>query len=85
METIPPMYWMIVVGVLAALLAYILFYIGVLVKETVGIVTSVKNTVTEVNDAVAGPVRAIKKVTSAVDGFVSGLVPESSKESKSKE
>ncbi|HRY74112.1 MAG TPA: hypothetical protein P5098_00270 [Candidatus Dojkabacteria bacterium] len=87
METIPPIYWMIVVGILTALLAFILYEIGMFVKEsrltlknvegitsdTKSVVSTVKTTVEEVNDTIIQPIRGIGTTISAVNGFVAGL------------
>jgi len=87
METIPPIYWMIVVGILVVLLAFILYEIGMFVKEsrltlknvegitsdTKSVVSTVKTTVEEVNDTIIQPIRGIGTTISAVNGFVAGL------------
>jgi len=87
METIPPIYWMIVVGILTALLAFILYEIGMFVKEsrltlknvegitldTKSVVSTVKTTVEEVNDTIIQPIKGIGTTISAVNGFVAGL------------
>lgn len=87
METIPPIYWMIVVGILTALLAFILYEIGMFVKEsrltlknvegitsdTKSVVSTVKTTVEEVNDTIIQPIKGIGATISAVNGFVAGL------------
>jgi len=87
METIPPIYWMIVVGILTALLAFILYEIGMFVKEsrltlknvegitsdTKPVVSTVKTTVEEVNDTIIQPIKGIGTTISAVNGFVAGL------------
>lgn len=76
---------MIVVGVLASLLAFILFELGMLLRDSrktlknvEGITSTVKGTVEEVNDAIIKPIRGIGSGISAVSGFVSGLKGESS-------
>lgn len=87
METIPPIYWMVVVGILTALLAFILYEIGMFVKEsrltlknvegitsdTKSVVSTVKTTVEEVNDTIIQPIKGIGTTISAVNGFVAGL------------
>jgi len=87
METIPPIYWMIVVGIITALLSFILYEIGMMIKESRltlknidgitsdarTVVSSVKDTVQEVNDTIIQPIRGIGSTISAVNGFVSGL------------
>jgi len=87
METIPPIYWMVVVGILTTLLAFILYEIGMFVKEsrltlknvegitsdTKSVVSTVKTTVEEVNDTIIQPIKGIGTTISAVNGFVSGL------------
>jgi len=92
METIPPIYWMIVIGILASLLSFILFEIGMLIKDSrktlknvdnitsdaQSIVSTVKGTVEEVNDTIIKPIRGIGSGISAVSGFVSGLKGEQS-------
>jgi len=94
METIPPIYWMIVVGILASLLSFILFELGMFIKDSRrtlknveditsdahSVMSTVKGTVEEVNDSIVKPIRGIGSGISAVSGFISGLTGEQSKE-----
>lgn len=78
---------MVVVGVLTALLSFILFELGMLIKDSRktlknieditsdahSVVSTVKGTVQEVSDMVIKPVRAIGSGISAISGFMSGL------------
>ncbi len=78
---------MVVVGILTTLLAFILYEIGMFVKEsrltlknvegitsdTKSVVSTVKTTVEEVNDTIIQPIKGIGTTISAVNGFVSGL------------
>ena len=74
---------MIVVGILTALLAFILYEIGMFVKEsrltlknvegitsdTKSVVSTVKTTVEEVNDTIIQPIKGIGTTISAVNGL----------------
>ncbi len=87
METIPAIYWMIVIAVLSGLLSFILYEIGMFIKESrstlknienitsdaQSVVSTVKGTVEEVNDAIIKPIRGIGSGLSVVSGFLSGL------------
>ncbi|HHX99711.1 TPA: hypothetical protein GX533_03515 [Candidatus Dojkabacteria bacterium] len=87
METIPPLFWMLIVTLLTGLLSFILYQIGMFIKESRNtlknvdsmvsdansIVSTVKGTVEEVNDAIIKPIRGIGAGMSAISGFLSGL------------
>ena len=87
METIPPLFWMVIVAVLTGLLSFILYEIGMFVKESRNtlknvekitedastVISSVKGTVEEVNDAIIQPIRGIGAGISLISGFLSGL------------
>lgn len=80
METIPPIYWMIVVTAIVGMICFVLYELGMLIKDSrrtlgniEGITSTVKGTVDEVNDSIIKPIRGIGSGISAVSGFVSGL------------
>lgn len=87
METIPPLFWMLIITLLTGLLSFILYQIGMFIKESRNtlknvdsmvsdansIVSTVKGTVEEVNDAIIKPIRGIGAGMSAISGFLSGL------------
>jgi len=80
MQTIPPVYWMIVVAAIAILICFVLYELGMLIKDSrktlqnvEGITSTVKNTVEEVNETIIQPIRGIGSGISAVSGFISGL------------
>ncbi|MGI6443773.1 MAG: hypothetical protein ACOX06_02085 [Candidatus Dojkabacteria bacterium] len=87
METIPPLFWMFIITLLTGLLSFILYQIGMFIKESRNtlknvdsmvsdansIVSTVKGTVEEVNDAIIKPIRGIGAGMSAISGFLSGL------------
>ncbi len=86
METIPPIYWMIVVGILTALLAFILYEIGMFVKEsrltlknvegitsdTKSVVSTVKNNSRRGKNTIIQPIRGIGQHLCS-KWFVAGL------------
>ena len=96
METIPPVFWMVIVSLLTILLSFILYEIGMLIKEsrntlknlenitsdTSKMVSTVKGTVDEVNEAIIQPIRGIGAGVSAISGFLSGLKAGKSEEEK---
>lgn len=80
MQTIPSIYWMIVVAAIAILICFVLYELGMLIKDSrktlqnvEGITSTVKNTVEEVNETIIQPIRGIGSGISAVSGFISGL------------
>lgn len=80
MQTIPPVYWMIVIAAIAVLICFVLYELGMLIKDSrktlqnvEGITSTVKNTVEEVNETIIQPIRGIGSGISAVSGFISGL------------
>ena len=80
METIPAIYWMIVVTAIVAMICFVLYELGMLLKDSrrtlgniEGITSTVKGTVDEVNDSIIKPIRGIGSGISAASGFVSGL------------
>ncbi len=78
---------MLIVTLLTGLLSFILYQIGMFIKESRNtlknvdsmvsdansIVSTVKGTVEEVNDAIIKPIRGIGAGMSAISGFLSGL------------
>ncbi len=94
METIPAIYWMIVIAVLSGLLSFILYEIGMFIKESrstlknvenitadaQSVISTVKGTVEEVNEAIIQPIRGISSGLSVISGFLSGLTGGKSKE-----
>lgn len=80
METIPPIYWMIVIAATVIMICFVLYELGMLLKDSrktlqnvEGITSTVKGTVEEVNSAIIQPIRGIGSGISAVSGFVAGL------------
>ena len=53
METIPPMFWMVVVGLITVMICFVLFYLAMVLKET--------------KRAIEGSKDLIKKTTLIVD------------------
>ncbi len=87
METIPSIYWMIVIAAIAILICFVLYQLGMLLKDSrrtlqnvEGITSTVKGTVEEVNETIIKPIRGIGTGISAVSGFVSGLKGDSKEE-----
>ncbi len=71
---------MIVVAAIAILICFVLYELGMLIKDSrktlqnvEGITSTVKNTVEEVNETIIQPIRGIGSGISAVSGFISGL------------
>lgn len=78
---------MLIITLLTGLLSFILYQIGMFIKESRNtlknvdsmvsdansIVSTVKGTVEEVNDAIIKPIRGIGAGMSAISGFLSGL------------
>jgi uncharacterized protein YoxC len=95
MEVIPPEFWMIVVSVITIMLCSVLYYLSVLLKEVKEkvsktdpiikdiqtSVSSVTETVNEVNDLIVKPVKGIGAVASVINGIATGIksVPEEKK------
>ncbi|HKM20351.1 MAG TPA: DUF948 domain-containing protein [Candidatus Dojkabacteria bacterium] len=80
METIPPIYWMIIVAVIAGFICFVLYQLGMLLKDSrktlqnvEDITGTVRGTVNEVNDMIIKPIRGIGSGISAISGFMSGL------------
>lgn len=94
METIPSVYWMIIIGIVVAFICLVLYQFAMLLKESKDtvketrdilaeaqkaiesaneILTTVKGTVTEVNNAIIGPIRKISSVLGVVGSFVEGM------------
>lgn len=87
---------MVVITVLTGLLSFILYEIGMFIKESrstlknvenitsdaQSVVSTVKGTVEEVNDAIIKPIRGISSGLSVVNGFLSGLKGEESTDEK---
>jgi hypothetical protein len=81
MDAIPVWYWMTVIGVVTALVSLILFYMAMLLRESTAvvrdtreIVTTVKDTVQEVNEAIVGPARGVGNFLNSISAFLAGLV-----------
>ena len=77
---IPPVYWMIVIAAIVVMVCFVLYELGMLLKDSrktlhnvEGITSTVKGTVEEVNESIIKPIRGIGSGISAVSGFVSGL------------
>jgi uncharacterized membrane protein len=94
MDTIPSEYWMIVIAVLIGFVCFVLYQLGMLIKESrntvvearkaittlnpilddvTEIVSTVKDTVYEVNDLVMRPVKKISSILSIASGFIDGV------------
>ena len=80
METIPSIYWMIIVAVIAGFICFVLYQLGMLLKDSrktlqnvEDITGTVRGTVNEVNDMIIKPIRGIGSGISAISGFMSGL------------
>ena len=87
MEVIPPEFWMIVVSVITIMLCSVLYYLSVLLKEVKEkvsktdpiikdiqtSVSSVTETVSEVNDLIVKPVKGIGAVASVINGIATGI------------
>lgn len=83
METIPPVFWMILISVLAVFFCLILYYIAMLFKETSETVKEVKYVVKESKGMVKNVekileesseiVSAVKRATIMVEGTISEL------------
>lgn len=78
---------MIVVTAIVAMICFVLYELGMLLKDSrktiqnvEGITSTVKGTVDEVNDAIIKPIRGIGAGVSAVSGFISGLRGEDEEE-----
>jgi methyl-accepting chemotaxis protein len=66
METIPPIYWMIVIGFLALFFCLILYYIAMLFKETSETVSAVKSIVKESKGMVKNVEKILEESTEIV-------------------
>lgn len=87
METIPPIFWMIIVTVLTGLVSFILYEIGMFVKESRNtlknvekitedaslVLSDVRGTVEEISETIIQPIRGIGSGLSLISGFLSGL------------
>lgn len=80
MQTIPPIYWMIIVAIVVGFICFVLYELGMLLKDSrktlqnvEEITGTVKGTVNEVNDMIIKPIRGIGSGISAISGFMSGL------------
>ena len=78
---------MIVIAAIAILICFVLYQLGMLLKDSrrtlqnvEGITSTVKGTVEEVNETIIKPIRGIGTGISAVSGFVSGLKGDSKEE-----
>ena len=74
METIPPIYWMILISVLAVFVCMILYYVAMLFKETSETVSEVKEIVRESKGMIKNIeeiVGAVKRTTLVIEGTVS--------------
>lgn len=78
---------MIVVTAIVGMICFVLYELGMLIKDSrktiqnvEGITSTVKGTVEEVNDAIIKPIRGIGAGVSAVSGFISGLKGEDEEE-----
>ncbi len=94
MAEIPPVYWMIMIGLVIIMICFVLFELGMFIRDSrkslkhidliaadaQQIVSTVKGTVDEVNTAIIKPIRGIGAGVSAVSGFVSGLKGEKEEE-----
>ena len=49
LETIPAIYWMIIIGLPVAFFTFILFQLGMLIKDSRGVITESKETITKAN------------------------------------
>lgn len=52
MDTIPPVYWMVLISVVSVFICLILYYIAMLVKETTNTMVEVKEVVRETRDTI---------------------------------
>ncbi len=87
METIPPVFWMIVIAILTVMICLVLYYLAMLLKESRDTVaktepiikdlqtsvSSVTDTLNEVNNLVVKPVRGIEAAISVVNGIITGI------------
>lgn len=88
METIPAVYWMIVFAFVAGFICFVLYELGMLLRDSRGIVveaqetvsrangvlSTVEETVYEVNDSIVGPIKRIGTILNVIGGFAEGLV-----------
>ena len=49
LETIPAIYWMIIVAIPVGFLTFILFQLGMLIKDSRGVITESKETISKAN------------------------------------
>jgi hypothetical protein len=67
MDQIPSEYWMIIIGVLAALLGYILYYMAILVKEAGGAIRDSREIIRNSNKIVADSSEIVASVKGTVN------------------
>ncbi len=77
---------MIVIALIVIMICFVLYELGMLIKDSrktlqnvENITTTVKGTVEEVNDMIIKPIRGIGSGISVVNGFLSGLKGETEK------
>ncbi|MGI5897765.1 MAG: hypothetical protein ACOX6Q_01230 [Candidatus Dojkabacteria bacterium] len=87
METVPPIFWMIIVSILTIMLCVVLYYLAMLLKESRDTVsktepiikdlqtsiTSITETLNEINTLIIKPVRGIGAAISVVNGIITGI------------
>jgi hypothetical protein len=86
-DTIPSIYWMIIIGVLVAFLTFILYQLGMLIKDTREVLVETKETLKKTNEIIedAQKIVSITKATveevnetiitpvRAIDGVLSNI------------
>lgn len=68
-NTIPALYWMIVIGVLSGMFTLILYYIAMLIKEATNTLKEVKSTIQDSREIIRGT----KKIVDDTSEIVSEL------------
>jgi uncharacterized protein YoxC len=74
LETIPAIYWMIIIAVPVGFLTFILFEIGMFVKESRGIVIEAKETINKTNKLLDDAQEIITTAKSTVDEVRTSII-----------
>ena len=72
-NTIPALYWMIVIGVLSGMLALILYYVAMLVKESTNTLKEVQGTIQDSREIIRGARKIVDDTSEVVSGLKGSL------------